>query len=150
MHDCLIVASGHVYFLDYLIDGELSSISTLPVGWSQETELEIGKNSYAVGRQFHWVVRPGIRLRDPIPRRFPNSFVSDQPRDSFTAIDHQMILQLYQWQAAAPQLPIHPLDHFALLRLAESVHGRMQQDHPHHRHELPEVVHEELDTGRSR
>jgi hypothetical protein len=52
--------------------------------------------------------------------------VSDQPRDSFTAINHQMILQLDQWQAATPQLPIHPLDHFALLRLAELVYVRMQ------------------------
>jgi len=105
-----------------LFVGEFSSISTLPVGWGlQETELEIGKNSY---------VLLGLlgKRRDARPRslRFPNSFVSDQPRDSFTAIDHQMILQLYQWQAAAPQLPIHPLDHFPLLRLTELVNVRMQ------------------------
>ena len=68
----------------------------------------------------------GYDFKTPFQRRFPNNFVSDQTRDSFTAIDHQMILQLYQWQAAAPQLPIHPLDHFALLRLAELVHVRMQ------------------------
>ena len=68
----------------------------------------------------------GYDCETPFHEGSPNSFVSDQPRDSFTTIDYQMILQLYQWQAAAPQLPIHPLDHFALLRLAELVNVRMQ------------------------
>jgi hypothetical protein len=108
--------------MEKTVQSQRSRLAAAP----QETELGIGKNSYAVGRQLHWAARPGIQFQDPIPRKFPNSFVSDQPRDSFTAIDHQMILQLYQWQAAAPQLPIHPLDHFALLRLAELVYVRMQ------------------------
>ena len=43
---------------------------------------------------------------------------------------------------------VHPLDHFALLRLAEPMNVRMQQDHPHHRHEDLEVFDEEVNPAR--